>query len=154
MGFSRQEYWSGLPVPIPGDLPDPGIESASLVSPALTGKFFTIVPPGKPEDNLGGTFKMELTQSPEPHQEGWSPLLNHPWCPGHSGRNWHHFRRACWGGGGYSSNKPPGGFTGKLHLTLTSTAWHPVPHPSPKRVSGILPGWAFIPFNREIGNEP
>ena len=35
MGFSRQEYWSGLPIPSPGDLPDPGIESSSPVSPAL-----------------------------------------------------------------------------------------------------------------------
>ena len=35
MGFSRQEYWSGLPCPPPGDLPDPGIEPMSLVSPAL-----------------------------------------------------------------------------------------------------------------------
>ena len=41
MGFSRQEYWSGLPCPLPGDLPDPGIEPASLMSPALTGEFFT-----------------------------------------------------------------------------------------------------------------
>ena len=41
MGFSRQEYWSGLPCPAPGDLPDPGIESASLTSPALIGGFFT-----------------------------------------------------------------------------------------------------------------
>ena len=39
--FSRQEYWSGLPFPTPGDLPHPGIEPASLVSPALAGKFFT-----------------------------------------------------------------------------------------------------------------
>ena len=36
-GFSRQEYWSGLPCPPPGDLPDPGIESMSLTSPALVG---------------------------------------------------------------------------------------------------------------------
>ena len=35
MGFSRQEYWSGLPCPPPGDLPDPGIELTSPVSPAL-----------------------------------------------------------------------------------------------------------------------
>ena len=35
MGFSRQEYLSGLPFPIPGDLPDPGIEPVSLESPAL-----------------------------------------------------------------------------------------------------------------------
>ena len=41
MGFSRQEYWSGLPCPSPGDLPDPGIQPASLMSPALAGKFFT-----------------------------------------------------------------------------------------------------------------
>ena len=38
MGFSSQEYWSGLSFPSPGDLPDPGIE---LISPALTGGFFT-----------------------------------------------------------------------------------------------------------------
>ena len=41
MGFSRQEYGSGLPFPSPGDLPDPGIEPSSLVSPALAGRFFT-----------------------------------------------------------------------------------------------------------------
>ena len=41
MGFSRQEYWSGLPCPPPGDLPDPGIKPASLMSPALAGEFFT-----------------------------------------------------------------------------------------------------------------
>ena len=35
MGFSREEYWSGLPFPSPGDLPDPGIEPVSPVSPAL-----------------------------------------------------------------------------------------------------------------------
>ena len=42
MGFSRQEHWSGLPFPSPGDLPNPGIESLILMSPALAGKFFTI----------------------------------------------------------------------------------------------------------------
>ena len=41
MGFSRQEYWSGLPFPSPGDLPNPGIEPTSLTSPALVGGFFT-----------------------------------------------------------------------------------------------------------------
>ena len=41
MGFSRQEYWSGLPFPPPGDRPDPGIEPTSLMSPALAGRFFT-----------------------------------------------------------------------------------------------------------------
>ena len=41
MGFSRQEYWSGLPCPPPEDLPDPGIEPTSLMSPASVGGFFT-----------------------------------------------------------------------------------------------------------------
>ena len=41
MGFSRQEYWSGLPCPSPGDLPHLGIEPKSLMSPALAGGFFT-----------------------------------------------------------------------------------------------------------------
>ena len=45
--FSRQEYWSGLPCPPPGELPDSGIEPASPASPALAGRFFTTVSPGK-----------------------------------------------------------------------------------------------------------
>ena len=45
MGFSRQENWSGLPFPSPGDLSDPGMEP---MSPALAGKFFTSESPGKP----------------------------------------------------------------------------------------------------------
>ena len=47
-GFSRQEYWSGLPCPPPGDLPEPRTESASLTSPALAAVFFTpLESPGK-----------------------------------------------------------------------------------------------------------
>ena len=41
MGFFKQEYWSRLPCPPPGDLPDLGIEFASLMSPALADGFFT-----------------------------------------------------------------------------------------------------------------
>ena len=52
MGFSRQEYWSGFLCPPPGDLPNPGIEPTSLMSPAL-GKFFTTEPPGKPFPSPG-----------------------------------------------------------------------------------------------------
>ena len=48
MVFPRQEYWSGLPVPSPGDLPDPGIKPTL---PALAGGFFTTESPGK----SGGT---------------------------------------------------------------------------------------------------
>ena len=40
MGFSRQEYWSRLPSPTPGDLPDPGSKPKVLISPSLTGGFF------------------------------------------------------------------------------------------------------------------
>ena len=48
MEFSRQEYWSELPCPPPGDLPNPGILPMSLMSPVLAGRFFTLAPPGKP----------------------------------------------------------------------------------------------------------
>ena len=41
MGLSRQEYWSGLPFPPPGDVHDPRIEPTSLLSPAVAGGFFT-----------------------------------------------------------------------------------------------------------------
>ena len=41
MGYCRQEYWSGLSCPPPGDLPDPGIKPSSLTSPVLAGGFFT-----------------------------------------------------------------------------------------------------------------
>ena len=47
MGFPRQEYWSELPFPPPGDRPDPGIEPTS---PALAGGFFTSESPGKPRE--------------------------------------------------------------------------------------------------------
>ena len=45
---SRQEYWSGLPFPTPGDLSEPGFKPGSPVSPALAGAFFTSEPPGEP----------------------------------------------------------------------------------------------------------
>ena len=56
-GFSRQEHWSGLPFPPPGDLPNPGIKLTFLMSPALGGEFFTTnatweaqISFGKPEE--------------------------------------------------------------------------------------------------------
>ena len=49
MEFSRQEYCSGLPFPSPRDLPDPGIEPASLTSPALASGFFTTSSTGEAE---------------------------------------------------------------------------------------------------------
>ena len=55
VGLARQEYWSGLPCPPPGDLPDPGIEPKSPAFPALAGGFLTTELPGKPP----------LTQNPQ-----------------------------------------------------------------------------------------
>ena len=57
MGF-LQEYWSGLPCPPPGDLPDPGVEPVSLASPAMAGRFFTTRPPRKPSHK--SVFKKKL----------------------------------------------------------------------------------------------
>ena len=49
VGFSRREYWSGLPLLSLGDLPDPGVEPASLLSPVLWAGSLPLAPPGKPE---------------------------------------------------------------------------------------------------------
>ena len=46
--LQARDYWSGMPFPPPGDLPDPGIEPTSLASPALAGGFFKTASPGKP----------------------------------------------------------------------------------------------------------
>ncbi|CAI9179790.1 unnamed protein product, partial [Rangifer tarandus platyrhynchus] len=60
-----QEYWSGLPVPPPPDLPDPGIELTTLVSPALASRFFTTEPPWKPK------VLLSLHQSAERWESAW-----------------------------------------------------------------------------------
>ena len=59
MGFSRQEYWNGLPFPSPEDLLYPGIIPLSPMSPALAGRFFTTEPPGKPNISLKKTALLE-----------------------------------------------------------------------------------------------
>ena len=55
MEFSGQEYWSGLPCPPPGDLPDPGIKNTSLMSPPLPGGFLTTSTPGNSVLPVPGT---------------------------------------------------------------------------------------------------
>ena len=82
MGFSRQEYWSGLPFPPLGDIPDLGIEPQSLMSPALAGEFFTSSAtwearnciaemlmnlPGVKQTKSGAISWKILPQSPIPH---------------------------------------------------------------------------------------
>ena len=54
MGLFWQEYWSGLPCPSPGDLPNPGIKSTSPASPALQADPIPTEPPGKPHGGTGG----------------------------------------------------------------------------------------------------
>ena len=60
MEFSRQVYWRELPGPTVEDLPDPEIESMSLASPALAGRFFTTEPPGKPHDGISHRLMIML----------------------------------------------------------------------------------------------
>ena len=57
MGFSKQEYWSKLPFLPAGDLPDSGIQPASLAPPTLAGTFFTTASPGKPKVTVRGGQK-------------------------------------------------------------------------------------------------
>ena len=62
MEFSKQEYWSGLPFPSPGDLLGPGIESALLASPTLAGRLFTAMPARKPPNNIIGINKKKKVE--------------------------------------------------------------------------------------------
>ena len=59
MEFFRQEYWCRLPLPSPGDLPDPAIKPASLAPPAFAGGFFTTAPPVKPHNGCYSEVKKE-----------------------------------------------------------------------------------------------
>ena len=77
MEFSRQEYWSGLPFPALGDLPNPGIQP---VSPVLAGGFFTTEPPGKPLINCATKCKffnfLPLVSSSDVQGEQHQPHLS------------------------------------------------------------------------------
>ena len=70
MGFSRQEYWGGLPFPPSGDLPDSVTEFTSPVSPALAGRFFTTGPPWKPQTATEATKSENIL-------EWWGILVLH-----------------------------------------------------------------------------
>ena len=68
-GILRQEYWSGLPFPSPGDLPDPGIKPTSLMSPALAGGFFT----------TSATWEVQVSAKSESEVTQSCPILCDPW---------------------------------------------------------------------------
>ena len=72
IAFLRQEYWSGLPFPSPGDLPDPGIKPAS---PALAGRFFTSEPLGKPQLNLAVLIIFSLFKKKQAKQSKTIPQV-------------------------------------------------------------------------------
>ena len=82
MGFSKQEYWSGLTFPPPGDLPNTGTETVSLMSPALAGWFFTTsvtweaqVSKGIQKENWG--FPGSLEEPKKPSQASQQPRFTH-----------------------------------------------------------------------------
>ena len=60
MGFSRQEYWSGLPFPSPGDLPDPGIEPESPVAPALQADSLLPSHLGSPDIHIHVSIRFQI----------------------------------------------------------------------------------------------
>ena len=63
MKISRQESWSGLSFPAPGELPNPGMEAKSFTSPALAGGFFTSEPPGLPRRSGEGAAEGAMWQN-------------------------------------------------------------------------------------------
>ena len=65
MEFPRQEYWSGLPFPSPGDLPNPGIKP---VSPELTDGFFPTEPPEKPKEVYMSLFNQHINTDLQPQE--------------------------------------------------------------------------------------
>ncbi|KAB0344198.1 hypothetical protein FD754_021124 [Muntiacus muntjak] len=75
MGLSRQEYRSGLPFPPPGDLGNPGIEPASLTSPALAGRFFTTSATWEAPVNTEGSAKLQSLHIPS--ASPWSQIVHH-----------------------------------------------------------------------------
>ena len=81
MGLSWQEYWNGLPSPIPGDLPNPGIKPSSLASPALAGRFLpTALEPGlgpqKPHTYHMDSPDLLSIPGPNPREKDHQPV---PW---------------------------------------------------------------------------
>ena len=72
IGFSSQEYWSGLPFLPPGNLPDPGIKP---VSPALAGRFFITEPPGKPFISTTSNFHEHFLFAHQKFLYTWPPFM-------------------------------------------------------------------------------
>ena len=76
--FSRQKYWNMLPRPPPGDLPNPRIEPTSVVSPALSGRFFTTGPPGKTFGSPGMSFIQSFVKGNLNPSQAYIPFNGFP----------------------------------------------------------------------------
>ena len=79
VGFSRQEYWSGLPFPPPGELPNSGIKPTSPETLALAGRFFTTELPGKPNISISTANFPWSTTSLHPHN--FTDIFHFHSCP-------------------------------------------------------------------------
>ena len=82
MGFFRQEYWSGLSCPPPGDLPNPGTEPVSLMFPALAGRFFTTSATWEAQlqwTNPLTPLSAECTIQSSSHWQTWATTLLFIW---------------------------------------------------------------------------
>ena len=101
MGFSRQEYWSGLPVPSPGDLPNPGIEPRS---PELQADSLPAEPQGKPKNTGVGSLSLLQGSSLPRNQTVVSCIAGgfftaeslgkpHLWLGRDIFTFWHHYRQ-------------------------------------------------------------
>ena len=89
MEYSRQEYWSELPCPSPGELPHPGIEPASLESPALAGRFFTSWGIRQAQGSSKNLLKMQtLDPHPRPAELETVGLSLENLLPGDSDAHW------------------------------------------------------------------
>ena len=92
VAFPRQEHWSSMSFPTPGDRPNSGIEPASLTSPVLAGGLFTTVSPGKPAQFLRGTLVPGVKHSSwgkgsSQASPGWVWSLSSPWTGWHLSNN-------------------------------------------------------------------
>ena len=81
-GISQAKYWSGLPFPPPGDLPDPGIELMSLASPALAGRFFTTAPSAEPKWKIIQSISEWGSEHPDLISKTDIPAYWAPWTLG------------------------------------------------------------------------
>ena len=119
MGFSRQEYWSGLPCPPPGDLPDPGINPTSLRSSALAEGSLLLAQPGKP------------VRSPEPPSGTGAHLPAPPALPRTVYNHWLQFTQKP----SHSSNETNAERT--IYVPVLSLGPDPKSHP---HCSSLYPG--------------